>query len=182
LALADCDFVVGFIGRITEQKNLNVLVDALALAPKVTGVIVGGGSALPTIKRRAKEKNVRNVYFLPAQENAAGLMALFDVFCLPSKWEGLGLVLIEAMLQSVPVIGSNAGAIPEILDDGRAGLLFDPFDANALAAQIEYARTHSNALRSLTAHAHAYAVHHYSIDRMVQDMRRLYTRNGATYL
>ena len=64
----------------------------------------------------------------------------FDVLCLPSRWEGLGLVLVEAMLRGVPVVGSRAGAIPEALGHGAYGVLFEPGDEDGLVAAIARAR------------------------------------------
>ena len=76
-------------------------------------------------------------------------MPLFDVLCLPSKWEGLGLVLVEAMLQAVPVIGSRQGAIPEVLAGGEAGDLFDFEDVDATTDEKFGSRGGNNNIASV---------------------------------
>ena len=118
LGLADSDFVVGFVGRLTRQKNIQLLIRAMALRPDVTCVVVGEGQLRAELEELARTLDCSNVRFIGAQPDAARLMPLFDVFCLPSMWEGLGVVLLEAMLQDVPIVGSRAGAIPEVLDRG----------------------------------------------------------------
>jgi glycosyltransferase involved in cell wall biosynthesis len=115
-------FVVGFVGRLVRQKNLPLLLGAAERLPHVHVVVVGSGDQEAELRRRAPA----NVQFLGHQPEGATLMPAFDLFCLPSRWEGLGLVLVEAMLQRVAVAGSRAGAIPEILGYGAYGELFSP--------------------------------------------------------
>lgn len=177
LGLAPDAFVAGFIGRVTAQKNLGVFLEALARVPSVTGVIMGGGSELAGLQARARELGLTNLRFLPARENAAGLMPLFDLFCLPSRWEGLGLVLIEAMLQGVPVAGSTAGAIPEILGDDR-GMLFSCDAPAELADVLERARNRPEETRRRAAAAQLSAADLFSVDRMCRAMLGFYRRCG----
>jgi glycosyltransferase involved in cell wall biosynthesis len=170
------DFVVGFVGRLTDQKNLPVLVRALQKNPDVRGVIIGSGAGmqLQELQALARSINAHNVSFHPAMENAAGLMPLFDVLCLPSKWEGLGLVLVEAMLQAVPVIGSRQGAIPEVLAGGEAGDLFDFEDVDALAGLIRDAHSNSSSRRKKVDAASLHAREHFSVRAMVVNTTAVY--------
>jgi len=176
--LKAADFVVGFVGKLTDQKNLPVLVRALQKNPDVRGVIIGSGvgKQLQELQTLTHSINADNVSFYPAIENAAGLMPLFDVLCLPSKWEGLGLVLVEAMLQGVPVIGSRQGAIPEVLADGMAGWLFDYTDVDALSGLIRDAKNNPSLQRLKADVALKYAREQFSVQAMVANTTAVYQR------
>ena len=80
---------VGFVGRLTAQKNIQLLIRAMALRPDITCLIVGEGELRSELEALARTLGCSNVRFLGAQSDAAGLMPLFDVLCLPSLWEGL---------------------------------------------------------------------------------------------
>ena len=161
------DFVVGFVGRITEQKNLGVLLEALKQVPEVTGILVGEGEDRDALEEKARREGIGNLRFMGAIVEASTIMPSFDVFCLPSKWEGLGLVLVEAMLQGIPIIGSKAGAIPEVLGNGDYGILFDPASTEELVDCLRYAIRHPAEMRSLAEKAREYALRKYSVSRMV---------------
>lgn len=172
LGLPAAAFVIGFVGRLTEQKNLPAFLAAVGELP-LQCVLIGAGPQREELEALVRARGLTNVRFLGMIPNAAGYMTLFDLFCLPSEWEGLGLVLIEAMLQRVPVAGSRRGAIPEILGDGRYGLLFQPDTASirvALAAAV--AAQAENALRAEAAHDHVCAT--FTIDKLVQRTLQLY--------
>jgi glycosyltransferase involved in cell wall biosynthesis len=168
-------FVVGFIGRLTAQKNIPLLIRAAARRPGIRCVIVGEGELRGELETLARTLGCANVTFTGAQPDAARLMPLFDVFCLPSVWEGLGVVLLEAMLQDVPIVGSRAGAIPEVLDHGRCGLLIDPTSVDALVDAIDMLRTDQARRRSLIAAARAHAACVYAVRRMADETCELYS-------
>jgi glycosyltransferase involved in cell wall biosynthesis len=99
---------------------------------------------------------------------------MFDVFCLPSTWEGLGLVLLEAMFRGVPIIGSRAGAIPEILDNGNYGLLFQSGDAEGLRRAIIKAHEDPEALARLALSARLYAEKNFRVETMIKKTIEVY--------
>jgi len=174
--LSPDDFVVGFVGRLTHQKNIPLLLHAMAQRPSIRCVLVGGGELKPELQALAASLGCRNVTFLDAQPNAAGLMPLFDVLCLPSIWEGLGVVLVEAMLQGVPIVASHAGAIPEVLDQGRCGLLIDPTSVASLGDAIDTVRIDAARRRALIDAGRERAATAYGVARMAAEVRALYSR------
>jgi len=178
LGLADTDFVVGFVGRLTAQKNIQLLIRAMAIRPDITCLIVGEGELRSELERLACTLGCSNVRFLGAQSDAAGLMPLFDVLCLPSVWEGLGLVLLEAMLQDVPIIASRAGAIPEVLDGGRCGVLIDPSMVTSLVDAIDAVRADPARRLALVRAAREHAASAYGVGRMGDETCRLYGELG----
>lgn len=172
--LSQDDFVVGFIGRLAPQKNVQVLLEALAMLPEVKGVIVGDGDMRGELEDFARRRGLKNVLFTGAINNAAAMMPMFDLFCLPSLWEGLGFVLLEAMLQRVPIIGSRSGAIPEILGHGKYGLLFETLDPESLAAAIAQARNNLPRMRQMADQSFQYAYDRFSLDQMVEKTIDIY--------
>ncbi len=177
-------FVIGFIGRLAPQKQVHLLIDAVAHRPEALLVIIGSGSLRSQLERQAQSLHA-DVRFLGSIPEAGNLIRMFDLFCLPSRWEGLGVVLIEAMMREVPVIGSNRGAIPEVLGYGEYGLLFEP-TTESLVAALDKVRSDPDSAKKRAETAARYAAERFSIARMVREMSALYleiapeTRSEAT--
>lgn len=134
---------LGCVGRLSHQKGYDVLLDALSLAranmPPFRLTIVGHDDEgiRPELVRRAEELELsESIHFRGFGDDIPSEMADFDVFLLPSRWEGFGLVLLEAMASKLPVIASDAGPVREIVVDGVTGLLVPPGDAGALAEAL----------------------------------------------
>jgi glycosyltransferase involved in cell wall biosynthesis len=167
-------FVVGFVGRLTEQKNVALLIKALAGLPKVVGVIVGDGELRGELEVLAANEGATNILFLGALPHADQMLPLFDVLCLPSLWEGLGLVLLEAMQRKVPIVGSEAGAIPEILARGKYGILFDPSTSASLRRALVRAQDDPDNLKIMAEMAYDYVNTTFSVGGMVAKTTRIY--------
>lgn len=186
LSVSDDAFVVGFVGRLTAARNVPLLIRAMALRPDMQCVLIGDGELRPSCEELAKSLGATNVRFAGARSGAATLMPLFDVLCLPSRWEGLGLVLVEAMLLGVPVVASRVGAIPEVLDNGRCGMLFDPDSPQALLEAVEAVRSDPARQAAMVKAAREHAATTYAVPRMVEETRALYAElerlgAGATW-
>jgi glycosyltransferase involved in cell wall biosynthesis len=147
-SLALSGFTVGFAGRLVAQKGVDLLLRAIAaLPPDTHGLIVGDGPERSALEDLAAElrivDRVRFTGALPRHEDVPRYMAAMDVFVLPSITtpkikEQFGLVLVEAMVCGVAVVGSSSGEIPRIIGD--AGLVFPEGDAVALAQQLQRLR------------------------------------------
>jgi glycosyltransferase involved in cell wall biosynthesis len=137
-----------FIGRDFERKGGRVLLEAFDLVraqvPGATLRIVGAARDfdLPGVIGYGKIRDRREL---------ARLYGRARVFCLPSLYEPYGLVLIEAMAHGIPCIGSRVQSIPEILDEGRAGLLVAPGDAGELGEALIRLLTDDELAGSLAA-------------------------------
>lgn len=138
----DDEIVVGTVSRLIEQKGLPYGLHAFALAaeryPQARLVIIGDGPLRPLLERQARALKLGDrVRFMGWRADGARMMAGLDIFLMPSLYEGFGLVLLEAMAQSVPVIGSAVSAIPEVVVHGETGLLVPPRDVTALAEALD---------------------------------------------
>lgn len=142
-ALGFDSFTVGYVGRLVERKGLMEMVDALPFCPPdLRMVFVGSGEYQSTLEKRVAELGKGDhVRFLEARplEALPEIMNALDALILPSRtvptWkEQFGRVIIEAQACGTPVIGSDSGAIPEVVAEG--GLIFPEKNAEALAAVI----------------------------------------------
>src|SRR5215210_3965041 len=130
-----------FVGRLAPQKGVSTLVAAAGLLedPSAQVLLVGDGPERKALEREAERIGVGDrVCFLGfvAHERLPALLAHADVLVLPSVYEELGTVLLEAMWAGLPIVASRTGGIPDVIEDGVNGLLVPPGEPEALARAI----------------------------------------------
>jgi glycosyltransferase involved in cell wall biosynthesis len=129
--------LVGFIGRMTGQKGVDVLLRAFAQVerrhPAVKLILAGDGPDRPALMRLAKSLGLQRAMFLGWRTDAANVLADIDLLVVPSRWEGFGLVALEAMAMGKPVAASKVSALPEIVVPEETGLLLTPGSVEELA-------------------------------------------------
>ncbi len=141
LGLADDDVMVLSVQRLAKKKGLEYLLKAATLirARKPKFVIVGKGPERNRLELLAKHLDIEGdvifTSFVPDEE-LPEYYAACDIFVLPSLYEHFGLVFAEAMACGKPIISTKVGAAPEVIGDGKAGLIVSPADPNALAWAI----------------------------------------------
>lgn len=136
--------VIGMFGQVFEDKGQHLLVEALGRMRgeelRFHALIVGAAhepSYPARLRARAAELGLGDdLEFVDFVQEPQALMQICDVVVLASRDETFGLVLIEAMSVGTAVIGSDAGGVPEIIDDGRTGLLFRTGDSDDLYAKL----------------------------------------------
>lgn len=140
-------FVVGMVGRISEQKAPDVFIKAAKQinekVPEAHFMIVGDGPDREKIESYAKKHGIP-LHITGWVENALDYVNLFDIALLLSRWEGFGLALPEYMLVGKPIIACNVDAIPSIITDGENGLLVNVDDVNAVVKAVS--RLHEDSL------------------------------------
>lgn len=169
--------VVG-VGRLHRQKGFDLLVEALGRwperAPRPCVALVGAGPEETRLGRLAKRLGVADSLRLTgAMDSAAGALADADVVAIPSRWEGMPNVAMEAMSLGRPVVAARVGALPELL--GGAGVLVPPGDPGALAMALAGLLADPEGARSLGEAARA-RIRGYSPARMVDAHVALYDR------
>jgi glycosyltransferase involved in cell wall biosynthesis len=133
--------IVGVVARLEAEKGHRVLLDAwpavLAEHPDAWLLIVGEGSERNSLEAQAAGLGIADhVVFTGRREDVPAVTAALDIAVLPSYREAQGLSVLEAMALSRPVIASNVGGIPEMIEDGVTGLLVPPGSPDALAGAI----------------------------------------------
>ncbi len=134
--------IIGSVGRLEEpKKGLTVLLSAARRVvdqfPAARFVIAGDGPDRARLeKMSAKLDMTSHVRFIGAQQNVWPLYEAFDLFALPSRWEGFGIVLLEAMAKGLPVVATRQGGVPEVVVDHETGVLVPVDDEAALAGAL----------------------------------------------
>lgn len=134
---------ITFVGRLAQEKNIDVLIEALSLLPEhlnhVILDIAGGGELREELEKKAHDCGVseRVVFrgYVP-DEDLPGVYQRADIFCQPGTAELQSLVSLEAMSASKPVVLANALALPHLVEDGVNGYLFEPNNARDLAHKL----------------------------------------------
>lgn len=160
------------VGRLVAQKRHDVAVAAAALLPDTALVIVGDGPLRPALERQVAELGLSaRVRLAGARPDARALLGAADVVVQPSDWEGLPLVVLEAMRARRPVVASNARGLRELLRDGVDSLLVPPHDAGALAAAVARVLADENLAQRLGDAGAARAEAEFSENTMVAAYR-----------
>jgi glycosyltransferase involved in cell wall biosynthesis len=176
--------VVGIIARLTEQKGHRFLLDAVASASELAAVhllVVGGGELRESLLGQCERLGLtERVHFVGPRRDLGDLLGAVDVFVMPSLWEGLPLSLVLAMGAGVPAIATAVAGIPEVVDDGRTGLLVPPADADALRAALIRLVGDETLRRRLAQAARDSVLPRFGVDQYVGSVVNLYDRLLAT--
>jgi 2-deoxystreptamine N-acetyl-D-glucosaminyltransferase/2-deoxystreptamine glucosyltransferase len=132
---------IGYVGRLAPQKRADLLVTAFGrMREQADLVVVGDGPDRERVARLAARSPAAERITLAGfveHRQVPGVLAALDVLVLPSAYEEMGSVLVEAMAAGLPVVASDVGGIPAVVRDGRTGLLVPPGDTDALAAALD---------------------------------------------
>jgi glycosyltransferase involved in cell wall biosynthesis len=171
----------GAVGSLISAKGHDVLVRALAgIADTLPGsrvLVAGEGVERERLSGLAADLGIDDrFHMMGTVQDVAGFLRNVDVFVHPSYTEGLSMALLEAMAAHKPVIASDVGALRELLDGGRCGMLVPPGDPTVLGeAMAGLARDEARA-QALADSAERWVEDHYSLSREVVEYERLYAR------
>ncbi len=176
-----------FVGRFVEVKGLPVLIRAFAEIvkkyPSAELHLVGDGPQKPELIKIVKElklnSNVKFQGFLVGEPlleayNKATIFVLPSIKTKTGETEGLGVVLIEALSHGVPVIGSKVGGIPDIIIDGKTGLLFEPDNHLELAEKITLLIENPELRKKLVEGGQKHILENFSWEKIVEKMEKVY--------
>jgi glycosyltransferase involved in cell wall biosynthesis len=176
--------IVGVVARLEPEKGHPTLLEAwprvLREVPEAYLLVVGEGSRRDALEAQARELRIAHrVVFTGRRDDVPAVTAALDVAVLPSYREAQGMVILEAMALSRPVVASNVGGIPEMIEDGVTGLLVPPHDPDALAAAIvRLLKNHS--LADMLGRAGHDMVHdRFCIELMVDSIATIYDQGAA---
>ncbi len=142
LGLPADGFVIGTVARFVEQKGLPYFIQAAANILKridrkdIYFLLVGYGKMELDLRMLVDELQINSRLLISPARDIKEILPIFDIFVIPSLWEGQPIAMLEAMASGRPVVATNVGGIPEILVDGENGLLAEPKDSDSLASKI----------------------------------------------
>jgi glycosyltransferase involved in cell wall biosynthesis len=175
---------VGTVAVLRREKNLISLLRAVAqlrhVQPELAVLIVGSGPEERRLRHCAQQLGIaKNCVFEPSQKDVVPWLKRIDIFVLPSSTEALSNSLMEAMACGCAVIASNVGGNPELVVDGKTGLLFDPEKIPDLAAKITLLAGNELLRDSLSRNARRFIRERFSLEASVRCMSDLYRRLRA---
>ena len=175
------DRLLGMIGSFTPQKNHNTMIKAMEYLPnKYKLILVGEGPLIKDIKKLVNEKNLDSrIVFLGFRKDVAEIMKTVDIVCVPSVWEGFGLVAVEAMAAGTPVVASEVPGLSDVVGD--YGEKVDPRNAESIAKAIMHLEKKNEIAEA--SNDNTAKIRKYSIEEMKERYGQLfseiaYTRNG----
>ena len=178
-------FVVGTVGRLQPVKDQVTLVRAMielwrsdeSARRWLRLALVGDGPLRAEAEELLRRENaVDYAWFAGARDDVPSMMRGLDLFVLPSRAEGISNTLLEAMASGLPVVATRVGGNPELMEEGRTGMLVPPMDPQAMAAAIGRYYSNREMARRQGAFAREIAVRRFGLDVMVTNYLNLYDR------
>lgn len=171
--------VIGNIGHLTPHKGQIDLIRAMpkivTAHPLAMAVIVGDGELREELKVEVQRLGMdRFVIFTGFRRDIPDLLHLFDLFAFPSRLEGLGTSLLDAMSVGLPIVATQSGGIPEIVTDKLNGLMVPPANPELLADALIHLLYHPNEARQYGEAGRHRVENEYTMDRMVEGNLAVY--------
>jgi glycosyltransferase involved in cell wall biosynthesis len=176
---AKAEPIVGFVGRLTRQKGVDVLLRAFAQVetrlPDARLVLAGDGPDRPALAELARSLGLRRVLFLGWRSDIADIMADVSLLAVPSRWEGFGLVALEAMALGKAVVAARVSALPEIVVPEETGLLVSSGSEAELAEAMLSLLLDSSRAEQMGRAGRARVRKDFPVERMAQRTAEIYT-------
>jgi glycosyltransferase involved in cell wall biosynthesis len=173
--------IVGNVAALVPHKGQRHLIEAAAIVvrsvPDARFVIAGEGELRPALEKQIKEHHLEKHVFLTGfRPDVLSMHKAFDLFVMSSITEGLGTSLLDAMACGKPIVATTAGGMPEVVVDGKTGLLVPPRDHERLAAAIVRLLGDERLRQAMGAAGAARVRELFSAERMVLDTLGVYRR------
>ncbi len=175
----DNPLVIGTVANLSGDKDIETLLKAFANMVVETGYalslrIIGDGPRTKALHELANHLDIyKNVHFMGFRKDVPEQLAKFDIFVLSTRTEGFGISILEAMASGVPVVASRVGGVPEIIADGKNGLLFDVGDVSALADKIVKLIEDDELRKLLVANAKDDVKRRFGCETMVSEYKKI---------
>lgn len=179
IGILNSEKIVGMVGRFSVQKApldfIKAIPEVLKAKNDVRFVLVGDGELKEKINKLSKKLGIDSkLHLLGFREDIPELLYLFDVFVLPSLWEGLGRSLTEAMYTGRPVVATNVEGVPELVKHGETGILVHPKDVHSIAQGIVTLLSDEQRAKHLGRAAKHRITNSFRADTMIQELENVY--------
>lgn len=166
-----------YFGRLSEEKGLFTLLKAMRRLQQGTLYIVGDGPLYEPLRQTIAEYRLKNVHLTGPKwnEELVSLISRARFTVLPSEWyENCPIALMESYAYGKPVLGANIGGIPEMIQHGETGLLFESYNVEDLAEKIRYLLTHDSVAAQMGRHARSKVEREYHPERHYAALAQVY--------
>ncbi len=169
--------VIGSVGRLHQVKGFDLLIEAFSLLDnqRLRLKIAGDGDELKNLKRLADSLGVADrVEFVGFQKDINEFLDSLDVYVQPSRSEGFGLAVVEAMSRCLPVVVTPVGSLGEIVSDGKTGLVATSMAPNCLVDEISYMVENYEASKQMGENARDFVVEKFNKDKWIKSTINAY--------
>jgi glycosyltransferase involved in cell wall biosynthesis len=171
--------VIGTVAHLADHKGhaylLKAIPQVLKELPNCFFLFIGEGELKGFLKARCRKLGINDkVFFTGFREDIPEILSILDLFVLPSHLEGLCTSLMDAMYMGVPVVATNAGGIPEVVEDGKSGILVPPKDPRALAEAIINLLKDEDKRRRFSADGKQRIIEKFTASQMVDKVEQVY--------
>ena len=171
--------VIGIVSKLWEGKGHGLLLRAFSALrrerPNARLVIVGEGYLMDSLKNQVRQMGLSDgVIFTGFLEDVPRIIATFDVAVLPSYFEGMGRVLLEAMAMEKPVVGTSVGGIPDLIEEGVNGYLVSPGNEKELASALLKILDDKNLAMEMGCAGRNKMTERFSAESMVRSIEQVY--------
>ncbi len=174
------ELILSTVSYLRPIKNPQIIVEACGVLAqrglRAHLIVAGDGEMLDELKQLSQQLGIADrVHWLGLVPDPASLLQASDLFLLATVGEAFGLALAEAMACGVPIVGSRAGAIPEVIADGETGLLVNPMDPVALADGIEKLGRDQALRKRMAQQAVERVARHFTLEKAVDGTLQIYS-------
>jgi glycosyltransferase involved in cell wall biosynthesis len=178
LGIPEDEFVVGALSELHPVKGLDILLIAWEMFNKkhhAQLVLLGEGDQRGELEEFAELLDIKDtVTFKGYVEDARKYLSAFDLFCLPSRSEALPYTILEAGFAGAPVVATNVGGVPEIIDTGTSGVLIDPEEPDTLFSTLMLLRENKDLRKRLGEELKENVLKNFSAKKMAEKTLALY--------
>ncbi|MBI5788300.1 MAG: glycosyltransferase [Candidatus Schekmanbacteria bacterium] len=179
LGLNSDDVVIGTVANLAPRKGHKYLLEAaakiIAVKPSVKFLLIGDGGLKQELLETARNLKLgKNVIFAGHREDVAELLAVMDIFVLPSLGEGMSNALLEAMAAGLPCVATNVGGNPEVVQDGVTGFIVPPKEPDKIAEAVCRLLADKQMALALGMKGKKRVMSKFTVREMVLQMERLY--------
>jgi len=176
--------LIGCVANFYKTKGLEYLIESARLLntkyriPDTKYIVIGEGKERPKLEALIKKHDLENQVILAGRmTDAYRYLKAFDIFVLPSLKEGFPWVILEAMAAELPIVATNIGALPEVIDDGLNGCLTKSSDSQALAEKIKWLMGHAQEAKVMGIEAKLKLVKKFSLQDMIESTEKAIQAN-----
>jgi len=167
------------VASLKPLKRIDLLIDAFARVvaerPELGLLIVGDGPERAALEARVRRLGLEDwVVFLGLREEVEKILNLSELFVLSSRTEAFPNALLEAMASGLPVVATNVGSVPELVEHGKSGLLVEPGDAEALARAILEVTADRSRARAMGEQGRSVVESRFGLDTMCRERERIF--------
>jgi len=172
--------IIGTVSTLTKNKGINIFLEAIVEVskefPRTKFLIVGHGPLEDKLKLRTRELGIQdNVLFLGARRDIEKIYSIIDVLVVPSLWgEATNNTVAEAMVFAKPVISTDIGGLPELVEEGHNGILIPPGDLKKLSLAILRLLRNNKLAKEMGLKGREKVMVDFSLDRLINEVEEVY--------